>query len=317
MHSTYNIIIVEVTDGPFPEKATVKDSFLVDLFPFLDLKLFTLGSTEVTVVTLATAVAIVLATFGVTWILGRWLARVAASRDVQRAGSIAVTERLVHYAILIGGFGLALNTIGVDLTALFAAGALFAIAIGFAMQNIAQNFVSGVILLFERSIKPGDIVEVEGRLMTIKELGIRSTLARALNEQDLIIPNSALVQSTVTNYTLRDTLYRIDADVGVVYSSDMEAVRKSLLEAADSVPWRAVERDPMVLMREFGTSSVNFMVSAWTNDPWNIRQQRSELNQAIWDALKRDGITIAFPQLDIHFDRPVEKALEAIPNTRG
>ncbi len=295
----------------------MNDLFPADLLTILDLKLFTLGNTDVTVATMATAAIIVLVTFAITWLLGRWLTRVAASRDVQGAGSIAVTERLVHYGILIAGFGLALHTLGIDLTALFAAGALFAIAIGFAMQNIAQNFVSGVILLFERSIKPGDVVEVDGRRITIKQLGIRSTLARALNEEDLIIPNSVLVQSTVTNYTLKDTLYRIDGTVGVVYSSDMHAVKESLLRAAESVSWRSPGLEPRILMREFGSSSVDFMVSVWTNDPWDLRRQRSILNEAIWWALQEDGITIAFPQLDVHFDPPVERALESIPQTGG
>ena len=291
------------------------ETLFADLLPFLDLHLFTLGETEVTVATLVTVVIIMLTTLVVTRLAGRWFRRIAAKRDVQRAGSIAVTERLAHYGLLLGGFGLALNTLGVDLTALFAAGALFAIAIGFAMQNIASNFVSGVILLFERSIKPGDVVEVDGRLMTIKELGIRSTLARALNEEDLIIPNSALVQSTVKNYTLRDTLYRIDALVGVVYGSDMHAVQASLLRAAESVPWRAPEREPAILMREFGSSSVEFMVSVWTNDPWALRQQRAVLNEAIWWALKEDGLTIAFPQVDVHFDSQIEKALQSLQAT--
>jgi small-conductance mechanosensitive channel len=201
---------------------------------------------------------------------------------------------------------------GIELKALFAAGALFAIAIGFAMQNIASNFVSGVILLFERTIKPGDVIEVDGRLMTIKELGIRATLARALNEEDLIIPNSVLVQSTVKNYTLRDTLYRIDATVGVVYASDMRVTMETLRRAADTVPWRSPEREPAILMREFGSSSVDFMVSVWTNDPWALRQQRSVLNEAIWWALKEDGITIAFPQLDVHFDSKMDKALQSL-----
>ncbi len=270
-----------------------------------------------TVATVGTSLIIVLVTFAITRLLDRWMTRMAASRDVQRAGSIAVTQRLVHYAILIGGFGLAFHTLGIDLTALFAAGALFAIAIGFAMQNIAQNFVSGVILLFERSIKPGDVVEVDGRLMTIKELGIRSTLARGLNEEDLIIPNSVLVQSTVTNYTLRDTLYRIDGVVGVSYSSDMHVVRDALHAAARSVEWSSALREPAVLMREFGSSSVNFMISVWTNDPWDLRRQRSVLNEAIWWALKDQGITIAFPQLAVHFDAPAERAFESIPGTGG
>jgi len=284
---------------------------LEQVFPFLDLPLFHVGGTTVTVATLLTVGLVILFTFLTTALVRRWLSRVAARRDVQRAGSIAVTERLVHYGILFVGFGIALRTLGIDLTALFAAGALFAVAIGFAMQNIASNFVSGVILLFERTIKPGDIVEVDGRLMAIREMGIRSTIARALNEEDLIIPNSLLVQSTVKNYTLRDTLYRLDANVGVTYGSDMNRVKETLARAAATVPWRSTQREAAILMREFGSSSVEFMVSVWTEDPWSLRQQRADLNETIWWALKDAGITIAFPQLDVHLDPAVERALHS------
>jgi small-conductance mechanosensitive channel len=278
-------------------------------FPLFDTPLFRLGTTTVTVATLLTVIIIIIATFIVSAVVGRWMDRIASRRSLEAAGSVAVTARLVHYSILFVGFGVALHTAGVDLTALFAAGAIFGVIIGFAMQNIAQNFVSGVILLFERTIKPGDIVEVEGRLVTIRELGIRCTIARTLNEEDLIIPNSALVQATVKNYTLRDTLYRIDAPVGVVYGSDMALVRNTLEVAARGLEWRSQQMEPAVHMREFGDSSVNFNVAVWIENPWQLRMYRSKLNETIWWALKEAGITIAFPQLDVHFDPEIERSM--------
>jgi small-conductance mechanosensitive channel len=218
---------------------------------------------------------------------------------------------------MLVGFGIALSTAGIDLRAFFAAGAVFAVAIGFAMQTITQNFVSGVILLFERTIKPGDVVELEGRLMAIRELGIRSTIARGLNEEDLIIPNSALVQATVINYTLRDALYRVDAEVGVIYGDDMRKVRKVLETVASEMPWRSPGHEAVVYMREFGASSVNFRVGVFSENPWSIRKLRSDLNEAIWFALKDAGITIAFPQLDVHFDEPVREAILDAGRGRG
>ncbi|MGD8496882.1 MAG: mechanosensitive ion channel [Gemmatimonadales bacterium] len=276
----------------------------------LHVELFRIGTTEVTVSTLMTAVLVLLLSFWLSRIIRRAMLRRVKESSVPERGSMAVTARLVHYTIVLVGIGIALSTLGVQLGALFAAGAVFAVAIGFAMQTISQNFVAGVILLFERSIKPGDIVEVEGRLMSIRELGIRATIARGLNEEDLIIPNSVLVQATVKNYTLRDALYRIDAEVGVVYGSDMDEVRRVLQETADGIEWRTRENDPVILMKEFGASSVNFVVSVFTENPWNLRQQRSALNEAIWWALKDAGITIAFPQLDVHLDGAVTRALE-------
>lgn len=275
----------------------------------LHVELIKIGTTEVTVSTLLTAVFVLVLSFWLSRLIRRAMLRRVKESSVPERGSVAVTARLVHYTIVLVGIGIALSTLGVQLGALFAAGAVFAVAIGFAMQTISQNFVAGVILLFERSIKPGDIVEVEGRIMSIRELGIRATIARGLNEEDLIIPNSVLVQATVKNYTLRDALYRIDAEVGVTYGSDMAEVRRVLEETAQSVEWRTRDNDPVVLMREFGASSVNFVVSVFTENPWNLRQQRSALNEAIWWALKEAGITIAFPQLDVHLDGALTQAL--------
>ena len=277
--------------------------------PMFDFPLFRIGNTTVSVATLLTTLIIIIATLIVARVVKRWLEGVARRRSVKDAGSVHVTARLVHYTILFIGFGVALHTVGIDLTALFAAGAIFGVIIGFAMQNIASNFVSGVILLFERTIKPGDIVDVEGRIVRVIELGIRATIARTTNDEDLIIPNSVLVQSTVRNYTFRDSHFRIDAPVGVTYGSDMAVVRSTLEKVAMEIPWRSRNPEPVVLMKEFGSSSVNFLVSVWTENPWKQRQLRSDLNEAIWSALKMAGITIAFPQLDVHFDPEIERSM--------
>jgi len=133
-------------------------------------------------------------------------------------------------------------------------------------------------------------------------MGTRATVARTRDEEELIIPNSVLVQSTVTNHTLGDTLYRIRTKVGVAYGSDMERVFEVLLDAGRSVADRVPDKEPIILLLEFGDSSVVFEVSVWATDPWAARVTRSNLNMAIWRHLKDVGITIAFPQLDVHFD---------------
>jgi small-conductance mechanosensitive channel len=210
------------------------------------------------------------------------------------------------------GLGIGVHALGINLTALFAAGAVFAIGLGFAMQNIAQNFVSGLILLVERAIKPGDVLEVDGRLVRVVRMGIRATVSRTLDDEDLIIPNSTLVQSTVKNYTLRDPHYRVRSAVGVVYGSDMALVRRTLEEAARNFPGRDPGTEPRILLLGFGTSSVDFEVSIWTTNPWRMRTVRSELNETIWWAFKSAGVTIAFPQLDVHFDPPIADSLHAL-----
>jgi small-conductance mechanosensitive channel len=262
------------------------------------------------VATLVLFAVIILFTLILSRVLQRTAAKAFKIRKVTDEGTIGVAQRLVHYLVLVVGIAVALDTIGINLTALFAAGALFAVALGFAMQNITQNFVSGVILLIERSIKPGDVLMVEGQLVKVVRMGIRATVSRTWVDEEIIIPNSVLVQNSVTNYTLTDRLYRLRATVGVVYWSDMALVRKTLEKVAKEIPWRVKSQEPRILLREFGNSSVDFSVAVLIDDPWGAPVKLSELNEAIWWALKEAGITIAFPQLDVHLDPPVMQSLE-------
>ncbi len=278
----------------------------------LDQTLFSIAGTTVTVVTLVTVGLIVLATFIVSRLLQRALGKALAIRGIEREGTVAAAKRLLHYVILAIGLAVAFDTLGLDLSALFAAGAVFAIGIGFAMQNIAQNFVSGLILLLERSIKPGDVLEVEGRFVKVEHLGVRATTARTLDDEEIIVPNSAMVQGTVKNFTLKDSTYRLRATVGVIYGSDMALVRRTLERVAAAMEWRSRKRDPVVLLADFADSAVVYEVSVWMEDPWGMRRSKSQLHEAIWWAFKEEGIVIAFPQVDVHFDAEVGDSLRAL-----
>ena len=247
-----------------------------------------------TALTLAVVAAIVVATF--------WLARVSRFA-VQRAlafgghsdaGTVGITTRFVQYGIWAIGLGIAAETLGIDLGALFTAGAFFAVAIGFAMQNVAQNFVAGIILLTERTINPGDILEVGTRVVRVLRIGLRATVARSLDEEDLIIPNAILVQETVTNFRSRDMVYRLRATVGVSYDSDLVTAKQALREAADAIGWRSQDHETRVLLTGFGDSAVKFEVSVWTHDAWNSFVARSDLLEAIWQGLRRANVSLAY-----------------------
>lgn len=283
----------------------------------LDIQLFEISGTMVTLATVITFVLMVAATFVVAGLLQRGVERAFSKSGSGGAGTGAVASRLVRYAVLIGGLGIAVHNVGINLTALFAAGAVFAVAIGFAMQNISQNFVSGVILLLERVIKPGDVIEVDGSMVKVLDMRIRATIARTLDEEDIIIPNSILVSSTVKNYTFGDSMYRLRTTVGVVYSSDLALVRRVLETTAKGMTWRSQAHPPRVQLREFADSSVNFETSVWIDQPWNMQARRNDLNEAIWWALKEAGVVIAFPQLDVHFDPPVVESIEAFRRKSG
>ncbi len=279
----------------------------------LNLRLFEISGHWVTPVTIITAGILLTITWVASTFLQRATERAFKARGVDDIGTIQASKRLLHYLIMAIGLAIVLDTVGIPLGALFAAGAIFAVGLGFAMQNIAQNFVSGVILLVERSIKPGDVVEVEGRTVKIRRMGIRTTVARTRDEEDIIIPNASLAQTSVKNFTLEDSLYRIRADVGVEYGSDMRTVEEVLHAVGNNLPGRIMDRDAVALLIDFGDSAVVWQLSIWVEDPWRARRALSELNKAIWWALKDAGITIAFPQLDVHLDPPVTRALAEVP----
>ncbi len=196
-------------------------------------ELFHIGATPVTVATLVTMGLVLLATVVLTSLLERLVERVLRARGKAGPGEIKALQRILRYALWLLGLTIALSTAGVNLTALFAASAVFAVALGFAMQNIAENFVAGVLLLLERAIKPGDVLEVEGQMVKVVHMGIRTTVARTLDDEDLVIPNSRLVQSAVKNYTLRDPQFRVRVRVGVAYESDMKRVADTLARARE------------------------------------------------------------------------------------
>ncbi|MEP7065597.1 MAG: mechanosensitive ion channel domain-containing protein [Gemmatimonadota bacterium] len=279
----------------------------------------TIGGTPVTLTTIVVVGVILLVAFGASRLAQGAMTRALALRGITDAGTIGVSLRLTHYAIVLLGFGIGLQTLGLNLGALFTAGAFFAVALGFAMQNIAQNFVAGILLLTERTIKPGDVLEVENRVVRVTRMGLRATVARSRDEEDLIIPNATLVQNTVTNFTLRDPIFRLRATVGVSYDSDLVEVKRVLQEAAAALPGRLSDRDPRVLLTEFADSAVTFEVLIWSEDPWNSRVTRSNLNEAIWWAFKRAGIVIAYPQMDVHFARatPLGAAIQREATPRG
>jgi small-conductance mechanosensitive channel len=274
---------------------------------------FSIGGSQVTLADLLVVLGILVG----TWLLSRGIRRALEGfmrqRDIGDQGTVSITLRILHYSIMVIGLMTALSQVNINLSGLFAAGAVFAVGIGFALKNLSENFVSGIILMFERSIKPGDIVEVDGYVVRVVRLGIRTTLARNRNDEEILVPNSHLVDATVKNFTLHDTLLRIRAQVGVEYSSDMSRVVEALQKAAEAQPWRLRSHDPVVLMKEFGSSSVDFEVSVWTDDPWRAPRLRSQLMQGIWLALADADIAIAFPQLDVHFDVPVTEAPSGLP----
>jgi potassium efflux system protein len=222
---------------------------------------------------------------------------------------IRTYKRVCRYSFLTVGILIALHVAGVKLTALFTTSGLIAVALGFALKDVAENYVAGMIIRTGESIKNGDVLDVDGMMVRVKSIGIRDTIVRTKNDSDILIPNSLFVQGKIANYTRRDSFCRVWTAVGVSYSSDLRQVREVLEGICSNFDGPSSQYSPVVLLTEFGDSSVNYKVFVWTEDPWNIRTLKSKLNEDIWRGLKEAGIEIAFPQLDVHLDKSLEAKL--------
>ena len=221
--------------------------------------------------------------------------RVALERGIPHALSSTI-----HYLALLIGFYLALAAAGVDLSRLTLIIGALGVGIGFGLQNVVNNFVSGLILLFERPVQIGDAVEVGAVFGEVKRIGIRSSTVRNFQGAEVIVPNADLISSQVTNWTLSDRRRRVEIKVGVAYGTDPQAVREVLLEIARRQPGLLSEPAPQALFRRFDDSALAFELRVWIADFDKFLSIENELNCAVAAVLKEAGIEIPFPQRDLH-----------------
>ena len=207
---------------------------------------------------------------------------------------------LFGYAGLVIAAVIALGLLGVNLTNLALIAGALSVGIGFGLQSIVNNFVSGLILLFERPIKAGDWIVTASGEGIVRKISVRSTEIETFDRAAIIIPNSELIAGTVTNWTHKSALGRIRVPVGVSYSSDPEKVRDILIAVANDHPLVVRYPAPFVVWQEFGSSSLDFELRAFVRDIGNGLQVRTDLRFAIFKAFKENGIEIPFPQQDVH-----------------
>lgn len=209
-------------------------------------------------------------------------------------------KKLLHYALIFVGFLFAMSLAGVELKNFAVLAGAFGIGIGFGLQNIVNNFVSGIILLFERPIKVGDIVIIDNAWGTVLRIGLRSTVVTTLDESEIIVPNSLLVSEMVTNWSLTSPLCRISVPVGVAYGSDVPLVLRILVEAGEESTSVLSDPAPSPLFKGFGDSSLDFELRVWISDVRDRLRVRSEICQFIDRRFREEGVEIPFPQRDLH-----------------
>jgi small-conductance mechanosensitive channel len=274
--------------------------------------LFVLNEREYTTLDLLELPAILL----LMWIVVRALASLLTAQLLRSLGVERSVEDAVgvvfRYTLLFLGLIIVLQVWGINLSSLTVFAGVLGVGIGFGLQNIANNFVSGLVLNLERPIRVGDFLSVGSSVGTVRRIGTRCTEIRTLDEVDILVPNSRFLENEVVNWTHGDPRCRLHLPVGVAYGSNVAEVRSALLEACADHPDVLHDPRPRVNFTGFGESALDFELLVWTNDPRDQNRIKSDLNFRIEASLRRHRIQIPFPQRDLHLRSPeIEQILRA------
>lgn len=276
---------------------------------FFDIPIYNGGGTSLTLWTLLYVTVLLILLFYLTGKIKKWIVERLLARSHIEIGIRQAAGSIVRFVIIAIGFAIILQTAGVDLsTVTILAGAL-GIGVGFGLQTMTNNLVSGFVLLFQRPIMVGDRIEVGTVTGDVVSIAALSTTVVTNDNIAIIVPNSEFISSKVTNWSYTNRDVRFNFPVPVSYKSDPDVVRRLLLEVAEDHPGVLREQKPDVLLSEFGESAMNFTLRVWTRD-YTSRPGvlRSELNYAIVKKFREHGIEIPFPQRDVHIRSKVATA---------
>ena len=261
--------------------------------------LFSIGGEPVSLLSLVVCLCIVFASFATA----RWGERII-DRTLLKAhiegGLRNSLSRLARYGIIGIGVLMALDALGISLNSLTAISAVLMVGVGFGLQNVTQNFISGLIILLERPIKQGDLVHVHGVEGKVIAIGLRSTLIETRDEVSVIVPNGQFISEQVVNESHSSGKMRLHINVGAAYGSDPRKVEKVLMEIAGGHPRILSKPKPRVQFKNFGDSSLDFALLVWIDNIWDGDFTASDLRFAIEERFRLEDIAIPFPQRDIH-----------------
>lgn len=277
---------------------------LGEVIDALEAASFTVGKLELSAYTIVKGLVL----FSILFWLGKFLSQ-SGGEYIRRKDSLNISTQellvklfdIVLYIIL---FVVALDLIGIDLTALTVFSGALGVGLGFGLQKIASNFISGIILLSERSVTLGNLVEMDnGTFGYMRKLGARASVIETFDGKEVMVPNEDFITSRVANLTHSSTSGRIEVAVGVAYGSDLKVAHDCILSAAENYEGASRQEDylPQCFLRSFGDSSVDFLLTFWVDDVHSGRwRAQSDVMFTIWENLKEAGIEIPFPQRDIH-----------------
>jgi small-conductance mechanosensitive channel len=275
--------------------------YLDPVFNLLNYTIFTLGEARITPLNIIYLILLSVALFWVSNKLKNLLITRILGRTHLDIGAQQAIGTITRYLLLLIGFLVILQTVGINLTTLNVLAGAVGIGVGFGLQNIASNFISGLIILFERPVKVGDRVEIGSVTGKVIAVGARSTRIRTNDNITIIVPNSKFISENVINWTFENNIVRFRVPVGVAYDADLHQVKKILMEVAAENEDVLQEPGSSVRIVKFGDSSIDLQLCVWTKAKLQRRGAFvSDLNFAIWSKFRENEIEIPFPQVDLH-----------------
>lgn len=263
---------------------------------------FKIGETRFSAYLVIKAAITIVTLFWLTGIFSEFGERRIKSIKGIKASNKALITKAFQIFVYFFGFIIGLDVLGIDLTALAIFSGAIGIGIGFGLQKITSNFTSGLILLFEKSIKNDDLIELaDGTYGFVRHTGARYTLIETFDGKEIMIPNEDFITSRVTNWTFSNSKGRVEINIGVSYESDIEKAMELILQAAKEHPRCVEDPEPTCFLEEFADSSVNFKLFFWVADVTEGRfEPKSDVMRNIWKKFKQHDITIPYPQRDLH-----------------
>lgn len=275
--------------------------WLPAVLALLDSLGITLGDSRVTVLSVIKLILMIILAFALAlWLSGVLSNRLKESPNITASMQVGLSK-FIRFLFLTLAFLIALNAVGINLSSLAVFGGALGVGLGFGLQRIASNFISGFILVMDRSIKPGDVITVGGKFGWVEALNARYVVVRNREGVDTLIPNENLITSEVVNWSYQDRNVRVTVDVQVSYEDDPEQAMQLLKDCAFASSRVLQDPEPSVRLMEFGDNGIALQLKVWIADPENgAGGVRSEIYLAIWRAFKSAGITIPYPQRDLH-----------------
>ena len=276
----------------------------------LELIAFRFGEKRISLLNLINGLMVLLPLLWLTTFMGS-----AGEKKIKQLPNLppslqVLLSKLIRTSLIVISFAIALSTIGLDLSSFAILGGAIGVGIGFGLQKVVSNLVSGLILLIDRSIKPGDVIEIEGTYGWINSLRARYASVITRDGKEHLIPNEDLITNRVINWSFSDRNVRVRAPIGISYSSDPRKAINLCLEAAKSSSRTLEDPEPRCLVTSFGDNSINLELRFWIDDPSNgVGNIRSEVLLSIWDRFKENEIEIPFPQRDIRIINDSEDKL--------